>query len=109
MGSLTMTTTGIFVYMAHHFILLRLNPFGHRVDREGWRFEHSMSLLQVFLSAEGAKNVSWLWPSPLRGWGSLTMTSTGIFVCVAHHFILLWVNPIGLRVDSEGWWFEHSM
>ena len=22
--------------MAHHFILLRLNPFGLRVDREGW-------------------------------------------------------------------------
>ena len=24
--------------MAHHFILLRLNPFGLRVDREGWWF-----------------------------------------------------------------------
>ena len=33
----------IFVYMAHHFILLRLNPFGLRVDREGWWFEHSMT------------------------------------------------------------------
>ena len=31
------------LYMAHHFILLRLNPFGLRVDREGWWFEHSMS------------------------------------------------------------------
>ena len=29
--------------MAHHFILLRLNPFGLRVDRKGWWFEHSMS------------------------------------------------------------------
>ena len=35
--------TGKFVYMAHHFILPRLNPFGLRVDREGWWFEHSMS------------------------------------------------------------------
>ena len=68
-----------------------------------------MSLLRVFLSAEGAKDVSWFWLSPLRGWGSLTMTSTGIFVCMAHNFILLRVNPFGLRVHSDGWWFEHSM
>ena len=26
----------IFVDMAHHFILLRFNPFDLRVDREGW-------------------------------------------------------------------------
>ena len=32
-----------FVYMAHHFIMLRLNPFDPRVDREGWWFEHSVS------------------------------------------------------------------
>ena len=32
--------------------------------------------------AEGAKNVSWPWLSPLRGWGSLTMTSTGKFVYI---------------------------
>ena len=25
-----------FVYMAHHFILLQLNPFDLRVDRVGW-------------------------------------------------------------------------
>ena len=30
----------IFAYMAHHFILLRLSPFGLRFDREGWWFEH---------------------------------------------------------------------
>ena len=29
--------------MAHHLILLRLNPFDLSVDREGWWFEHSMS------------------------------------------------------------------
>ena len=34
---------GKFIYMTHHFILLRFNPFGLRVDREGWCFEHSMS------------------------------------------------------------------
>ena len=68
--------------MAHHFILLRLNPFGLRVDGEGWWFEHSMSWLRVSLSAEGAKNVSWPWLSPLRGWVSLTMTSTGKFTYI---------------------------
>ena len=26
--------TDKFVYMAHHFIMLRLNPFGLRADRE---------------------------------------------------------------------------
>ena len=30
-----MTSTGKFLYMAHHFILLRLNPFSLEVDREG--------------------------------------------------------------------------
>ena len=32
-----------FVYMAHYFTLLRLNPFDLRFDREGWWSEHSMS------------------------------------------------------------------
>ena len=50
--------------MAHHFILLRLNPFDLRVDREGWSFEHSVSYLWVCLSPEGAKNVFWPWLSP---------------------------------------------
>ena len=33
----------IFVYMAHHFILLRLDPFDLKVDRVGWWFDHSVS------------------------------------------------------------------
>ena len=33
--------------------------------------------MRVCLSAEGAKNVSWPWLSPLRGWGSLTMALAG--------------------------------
>ena len=49
--------------------------------------------LRVCLSAEGAKNVSWPWLSPLRGWDSLTMASAGKFVYMAHHFILLRLNP----------------
>ena len=77
-----MAFTGKFVCMAHHFILLRLNPFDLRVDKERWWFEHSLSQLRVCLSAEGAKNLSWPWLSPLRGWGSLTMTSTGKFVYI---------------------------
>ena len=32
---LTKALTGNLVYMAHHFILLWLNPFDLRVDREG--------------------------------------------------------------------------
>ena len=53
-----MTFTGKFVYMTRDFILRRLNPFGLRVDREGWWFEDCLLWLWVFLSAEGAKNVS---------------------------------------------------
>ena len=108
-GSLIMTSIGKCVYMAHHFILLRLNRFALRVDREGWWFEHSMSQLQVRLSADCAKTVSWHWLAPLRGWGSLTMTPTGIFAYMAHHFMLLWLKSFGVMVDREGWQFEHSM
>ena len=37
------TFTGKIVYMARHFIWLRLNPFDLRFDREGWWFKHSVS------------------------------------------------------------------
>ena len=39
----SMAVTGKSVYMAHYFILLRLNPFYFRVDREGWWFEQCHS------------------------------------------------------------------
>ena len=42
-NSLTMACTGKLVYTAHHFILLRLNPFDLNVDREGWWSEHLVS------------------------------------------------------------------
>ena len=48
-------------------------------------------------------------PSYLQGWGSLTMTFAGKFVYISHHFILLWLNPFDIRVDTKGWWFENSM
>ena len=92
--------------MAHHFILLRLNPFGLGVDREEWWFEHSMSWL--------LKNVSWPWLSPLPGWGSLTMAFTGKFVymyiyiltiafCINVKFILIiqgdiFIKPVIFRI-----------
>ena len=41
---------------------------------------HTHVYMRVWLSAEGAKNVSWPWLSLLRGWGSLAMTFTGKFV-----------------------------
>ena len=49
--------------------------------RDLW-FEHSVSLLRVCFSAEGAKNVSSPWLSLLRGWSSLIMTFLGTFVCI---------------------------
>ena len=49
------------------------------------------------------------WISPLRGWGSLTIPLTVKFVYIANHFILLWLNSFDLSVESEGWWFEHSV
>ena len=68
------------VYMAYHFILLRLNLFDLQVDREGWEFEHSVSYWQVCLSADGAKTLPG--PGYLRSndKGSLTMIFTGKFV-----------------------------
>ena len=68
-----------------------------------------MLWLRVYLSAGGAKNVSWPWLSPLQGWDGLAMTFSGKFVYMIHHFILLCLNPFGLRFHREGWWFDHSM
>ena len=42
--------TGKFVYMAHHFILLQLNLFDLRVDREGWWFEHCIMVAGFLVS-----------------------------------------------------------
>ena len=53
--------------------------------------------------------MSWPWLSQLQICGSLTMTFTGRLGYVVDHFISLRLNPFGLRVDREGWWFEHSM
>ena len=97
------------LYMAYRFILLRHNLFGLRVDREGWRFENSMSWFWVWFLAEGAQNLSWPWLYPLRGWGGLFITFTVKFVYMAYHFMLLRLNPFGFRVDRKRWWFEHSM
>ena len=60
------------MYIVHHFILLQLSPFDGCIDSEGSWFGHSMSKLHVWLSAEGAKNVSKPWLSPLEWWSSLT-------------------------------------
>ena len=76
---------------------------------EKTHFNTDIYKLQICFSAEGDRNVSWPWLSRLRGWGSLTMALTGIFVYIAHHFILLQLNPFDLRIDWEGWWFEHSV
>ena len=36
------------------------------------------------------------------------MAFTSKFVYMAQHFNLLQLNPFDLRVDREGWLFEHS-
>ena len=88
--------------MAHHFSLVQLNPFILTMDREGWSFEHPVSLLQVLLPPHNVKIVSWPWLFYLREWGSLTMKFTGKFVYMAHDFILLWLNGFGLWFDKKG-------
>ena len=108
-GNLAMTWLGKFVHIFCNFIVLQLNHFGLRVDREGWGFDHSVSWLWVCLSAEGAKNVCWPRLSPIKGWGSLTVTFICIFAYITHHLILLQLNTFGLRVDREWWWFEPSL
>ena len=41
--TLIMTFTGKFVYMARHFILLRLNRLDLSIHREEWWFERAVS------------------------------------------------------------------
>ena len=96
-----MAFTDKFIYMAQHFILLRLNSFDIRVEGEGWQFEHSVSQLRVCFSAEDAKNVLWPRLATLRRWGSLAFI--GNFVYMARPFILLRFNHFDLRVDWERW------
>ena len=48
-----MAFVGKCVYMAQHFILLRLNPFELKVDREGWWFEHSCIIVAGLLVNRG--------------------------------------------------------
>ena len=86
--------------MSQTLIMLGLSPFGATFNWEGWWFQYFMSWLRVWLSEEGAKNVPWPWLSLLWGWGGLTMTVTGKFVYMAHHFILLRLNLFCLKVDS---------
>ena len=50
-----MSLTGKFVYMAHHSILVRLNPFDLSLELIGR--DGGLRTLRVSLSAEGAKNV----------------------------------------------------
>ena len=72
-----------FMYITHHFILLRLNHFGLGVDRTGCWFQNFVSQVRFCVLAEGAKNVSWPQLSPFRGQGSLTMAFTGKFVYIS--------------------------
>ena len=108
-GHLTMAFTDKFLYIAHHFIFVPQNAFGLGVNREWWWFEHPVSCLRVWLSAEASENVSWPTLSPLRGWGNFIMAFTGKFVYVAHHLILLRFIPFGIGVARSGWYVEYSL
>ena len=48
-----MACTGKFVYMADHFILLRLNLIDLSADREGWWFEHSCVIVVGLFVSRG--------------------------------------------------------
>ena len=78
----------IFGYIPHHFILLRINLIDLNVDRKGWWFEHSVSELGICWWAEGAKNVSWPYLSPLRGWG----TYIYIYMLHVHIYIYIYIH-----------------
>ena len=66
----------------------------------------SVLLLRVSLSAEDAKNVSWHWLFPLRGWGSLTVIFLGkivyIFIYIyAYIYICIHVCIISVIVHQQ--------
>ena len=52
-GRLTMTSIGKFVYRAHHFVELRLNSFGLRVDRGGIVVSALYVIVAGFLVSQG--------------------------------------------------------
>lgn len=93
-----MVFTSKFVYIAHHFFLLVLNPFSTAVDGQEWRFEHSVSQLLVRSSVESTKQVFWSWLSSLPDLGGVTMAFNGKIVGIALHFIFLSLNPLTLML-----------
>ena len=102
-GSLTVVFTGKFVYTTRHLTLPKFHPFGLRqgscFDMQGSWFEQSASYLGLCLSAECATNAAWPWLTALQWWGSLTLAFNGKFVSIAHQFILLRLNPYGVKLD----------
>ena len=85
-GVFWLAFTGKFVYIAHPFILLRLNPF------------------DLSVAVEASKNVSWPWLSLLRGWGSLTMAFPGKYV---HIYIYIYIY-IAFVKDHTFLLFSHK-
>ena len=72
------------IFMAHHFILLQLNPFDRRVDMKGWWFQ------MVIFPGPG-------WLTPFRGWGSLTMWFISKFVYIyiyIYIYVGMWDNHL---------------
>ena len=69
---------------------------------------NTVSYLQVCLSVEGAKNVSWPWLSPFRGWDSLWHFQVNLDIYIWLTILSCYGSIPLLHEDREGWWFEHS-
>ena len=60
-----------------------------------------VSYLQVCLSTEVAKNVSWRWLSPLPRWGSLTMVLTRKFVYIYIYIYIYSCSDIASLLQEQ--------
>ena len=92
--SLSHNATAFFIFKSFQFVfisMVTLEDFFLNVFLMIFHQDHLLFPIfcvntnYIFLSAEGAKNVSWLHSiSPLRGWGSLFMAFLGkfIYICI---------------------------
>ena len=92
--SLSYNATAFFIFKSFQFVfisMVTLEDFFLNVFLMIFHQDHLLFPIfcvntnYIFLSAEGAKNVSWLHSiSPLRGWGSLFMAFLGkfIYICI---------------------------
>ena len=87
----------IYIYI-HTYIYIYIHTYIHNIYiyimylcMYVYIYIYIASYLRVCLSTESAKNVSWPWLSPLRGWGSVTMAFTCkfIYIYIYYYFIII--------------------